>query len=74
MIYIILILWCASAISIFPNIAPFCQELKWYDKVAVFVITVVGAPFMLIVQALEILLANYLGEGWDSDDEDKFTH
>lgn len=70
--YIVLVLffamWFAAAISIIPNIAPYANELETWKQIVVSAVVIVGAPFMLIVQAIELILDTFLAEGWNDDD------
>ena len=72
--YIVLILflamWFAAAISIMPNIAPYANELETWKQIVVSVVVIMGAPFMLITQAIELILDTFLAEGWNNDDDD----
>ena len=74
MSYIIIVLffamWFASAISIIPNIIPYANDLKIWQQIVVSIIIIMGAPFMLIVQAIELILDAFLEEGWNDDDDD----
>ena len=77
--YIIIVLffamWFASAISMIPNIIPYANELGIWQQIFVSIIIIIGAPFMLIVQAIELILDAFLAEGWnDDDDDDKFEY
>ena len=76
--YIIVILffamWFASVISIMPNIAPYTNELETWKQMIVSIVVILGAPFMLIVQAIELILDAFLAEGWNDDDDDKFGY
>ena len=76
--YIIIVLffamWFASAISMIPNIIPYANELGIWQQIFVSIIIIIGAPFMLIVQAIELILDAFLAEGWDDDDDDKFGY
>lgn len=71
--YIVLVLffamWFAAAISIIPNIAPYANELETWEQIVVSAVVIVGAPFMLIVQAIELILDTFLAEGWNDDDD-----
>ena len=69
---IIEILWLTSAILVVPNVAPYANNLSlWKQAIIAIIIIIVGAPFMLITQAIELLLDIFLEEGWN-DDDDKF--
>lgn len=76
-LYIIIleILWFAAAISVMAEVAPHTKSLSFWKKIIVAAILIAGAPFMLVVQALELILDIFLEEGWnDNDDEDKFKY
>ena len=76
--YIIIVLffamWFASAISMIPNIIPYANELGIWQQIVISIIIIIGAPFMLIVQAIELILDAFLAEGWNDDDDDKFRY
>ena len=71
---ILIILWFAAAISIMPNIAPYANELSFWKQAVVAVVAILGAPFMLVTQAIELILDAFLAEGWNNDDDDKFGY
>lgn len=64
MYIIILIMWFGAALSV----APAAKNLKNWEQFVVALIIIIGAPFMLFVQGLEMVLECFLGEGWDDDD------
>lgn len=72
--YIIMILfftmWFASVISIIPNIVPYVNDLEIWQQIFVSIIIIMGAPFMLIAQAIELILDVFLEEGWNDDDDE----
>jgi hypothetical protein len=68
MYIIILIMWFGAALSIMPTVAPAAKILKNWEQFVVALIIIIGAPFMLFVQGLEMVLGCFLGEGWDDDD------
>lgn len=68
---IIEILWLTSAILVVPNVAPYANDLGLWKQAIIAIIIIVGAPFMLVTQAIELLLDIFLEEGWN-DDDDKF--
>lgn len=74
MIVLFFAMWFASAISIIPNIAPYANELEIWKQIIVSIVIIVGAPFMLIVQAIELILDIFLEEGWNDDDDNKFGY
>lgn len=67
---ILIILWLAAAISILPNIAPYANNLSFWKQAIVAIVAILGAPFMLITQAIELILDAFLAEGWNNDDDD----
>ena len=76
--YIIIVLffamWFASAISIIQNIVPYINDLEIWEQIFVSIIIIIGAPFMLIVQAIELILDVFLEEGWNDNDDDKYGY
>ena len=71
---IVYILWFAAAISIMPNIAPYANNLGFWKQAIVALVVILGAPFMLVTQAIELILDAFLAEGWNNDDDDKFGY
>ena len=71
---IVYILWFAAAISIMPNIAPCANDLSFQKQAFVAIVAILGAPFMLVTQAIELILDAFLAEGWNNDDDDKFGY
>ena len=69
MYIIILIMWFGAALSVIPSVAPAAMNLKNWEQFVVALIIIIGAPFMLFVQGLEMILECFLGEGWDDDDD-----
>ena len=69
--YIFFAMWFAAAISILPNIAPYANELEIWKQIIVSAVVIVGAPFMLIAQAIELILDTFLAEGWNDDDDEQ---
>lgn len=68
------VMWFAQTISIIPNIAPYANNLKIWQQIFVSIIIIVGTPFMLIVQAIELILDVFLEEGWNDDDDNKYGY
>ena len=62
------IMWFAAAISIIPTIAPYANKLEPWKQMIISAIIIVGSPFMLITQAIELILDCFLEEGWNDDD------
>ena len=73
LIIVIFAMWLASAISIAPYVAPFTNELGFFSQLIVCLVVCLGAPFMLISQAIETILDCFLPGGWN-DDEDKYGY
>lgn len=71
---IVYILWFAAAISIMPNIALYANDLSFWKQAIVAIVVILGAPFMLVTQAIELILDAFLEEGWNNDDDDKFGY
>ena len=69
MIIIIMILWFASAILMLPDVAPETANLSKMEKIIVCLVILLGAPFMLITQAIELILDSFIDGG---QNEDKF--
>ena len=70
----LIILWFAAAISIMPNIAAYANDLSFWRQAIVAIVAILGAPFMLVTQAIELILDAFLAEGWNNDDDDKFGY
>ena len=68
MYIIILIMWFSASMSIIPSVAPAAKNLKNWEQFVVTLIIIIGAPFMLFVQSVEMILECFLGEGWNDDD------
>ena len=67
-------IWIAAIISMMIETAPYATHLNFGQKIVVLFIIVLGTPFMMISQGLELLLGQFLQEGWDDDDEDKLGY
>ena len=74
MIVLFFAVWFASAISVRSNIAPYANDLETWKQIIVSIVVILGAPFMLIVQAIELILDIFLEEGWNNDDDNKFGY
>lgn len=74
MIVLFFAMWFASAISIISNIVPYATDLKTWQQIIISIVVILGAPFMLIVQAIELILDIFLEEGWNDDDDNKFGY
>ena len=74
MIVLFFAMWFASAISVISNIVPYANDLETWKQIIVSIVVILGAPFMLIVQAIELILDIFLEEGWNDDDDNKFGY
>ena len=74
MIVLFFTMWFASAISVISNIAPYANDLETWKQIIVSIVVILGAPFMLIVQAIELILDIFLEEGWNDDNDNKFGY
>ena len=71
MIIVLYIMWIMAAVSMVAGFAPMMREAKLWEKICVAALVLLGAPFMLITQGIESVLAFLLPEGWD-DNDNKF--
>lgn len=71
---ILIIFWFTAAILIMPNIEPYANDLSLWKQIIVAIVAILGAPFMLVTQAIELILDIFLVEGWNNDDDDKFGY
>ena len=55
-----------------PNIIPYAKDLGFFKQIIVIIVIILGAPFMLVTQAIELILDAFLAEGWDDDNDDKY--
>lgn len=74
MIVLFFAMWFASAISVISNIAPYANDLEAWKQIIVSIVVILGAPFMLIVQAIELILDIFLEEGWNDNNDNKFGY
>ena len=74
MIVLFFAMWFASTIFIISNIAPYANDLEIWKQIIIGIVVIFGAPFMLIVQAIELILDIFLEEGWNDDDDNKFGY
>lgn len=74
MIVLFFAMWFASAISVISNITPYANDLEIWKQIIIGIVVIFGAPFMLIVQAIELILDIFLEEGWNDDDDNKFGY
>ena len=61
------ILWCATALLIMIEYAPYCKNLPVQDQIIVGMIFVFGGPIFVIANVLEAILDCILPEGWSDD-------
>jgi hypothetical protein len=69
---IVYILWFAAGIPVLASIAPFSKDIAAWKKMVIGIVIILGAPCMLLTQAIEAILDSFLEEGWNNDDENKF--
>ena len=62
---IVLILWAACSLLIMTQYAPYCSELSTGDYILAGIIFIIGGPFFVITNELEMILDMILPEGWD---------
>lgn len=72
LLIIIQFIWFSAIILTVPNIIPYAKDLEFFKQIIVIIVIILGAPFMLITQAIELILDAFLAEGWDNDDDDKY--
>ena len=72
LLIVIQFIWFSAIILTVPNIMPYAKELGFFKQIIVIITIILGAPFMLITQAIELILDAFLTEGWDNDDENKY--
>ena len=64
--------WFSAATSIIGNIGPFTNKLNIWKQIMIIITIFIGTPFMLVTQAIELILDIFLEEGWN--DDDNFKH
>ena len=64
----IMLLWGLMSLLVMAQYAPFCKELPFIEKAAVGIIFIIGGPFFVMSNVLEIILGCFLPEGWDNDE------
>lgn len=69
---IICLFWFSAATSIIGNIGPFTNKLNIWKQIIIIITIFIGTPFMLVTQAIELILDIFLEEGWN--DDDNFKH
>lgn len=72
LLIIIQFIWFSAIILTVPNIIPYAKDLGFFKQIIVITVIILGAPFMLVTQAIELILDAFLAEGWDDDDDDKY--
>lgn len=65
---VIILLWGLMSLLLMTQYASICKDLSFIDKAAVGLIFIIGGPFFVIVNILEVILGCFLPEGWDDDD------
>lgn len=63
-----ILLWFAVAVVIMDNIADYIYDLTSWQQIIVGIVIIIGAPFMIITQAIEFILDCFLEKGWRDDD------
>ena len=71
---IICIFWGATAIQMMVGVIPAAKNLSFWKQATVGIVIMISAPIMLVAQAIEAILGEFLGEDWSDDDETKFRH
>ena len=71
---IICIFWGATAIQMMVEVIPTAKNLSFWKQTTVGIVIMISAPVMLIAQAIEAILGEFLGEDWSDNDETKFRH
>lgn len=66
MIWLLMIVWAFWAWRLIDNFDEDLRALPWYKEIALTVILVLGAPFFMVEEILEILIDMLLEE----DDEE----
>lgn len=72
LLIIIQFIWFSALILTVPNIIPYAKDLGFFKQIIVIIVIILGAPFMLVTQAIELILDAFLAEGWDDNDDDKY--
>ena len=62
MIWLIMIIWAFWAWRLIDNFDEDLRTLPWYKEIALVLILVLGAPFFMIEEILEILIDMLLEE------------
>lgn len=65
---ILFIIWIGLSGLFLVKYAPMCSDLPLSDKACVCFILIIGGPFFVISNLLEIMLDGFLPDGWDDDD------
>lgn len=73
LLIIVCLFWFSAATSIIGNIGPFTNKLNIWKQIMIIITIFIGTPFMLVTQAIELILDIFLEEGWN-DDDNNFKH
>lgn len=65
MIWLLMIVWAFWAWRLIDNFDEDLRALPWYKEIALTVILVLGAPFFMVEEILEILIDMLLEENSD---------
>lgn len=65
MIWLLMIVWAFWAWRLIDNFDEDLRALPWYKEIALTVILVLGAPFFMVEEILEILIDLLLEENSD---------
>ena len=74
MLLIISLLWVSFSIGMIFDLTEYIKELTVSEQVAVLIILILGAPILYLSSGIIRLLDQFLEEGWDDDDDDKFGY
>ena len=65
MFAIFVILWAAWAWKLIDNFSEDLKELVWWKEILLALILILGAPFFMVEEILEIAIGLILGEDFD---------
>lgn len=74
MLLIISLLWISFSIGMIFDLTEYIRKLNALEQVAVLIILILGAPILYLSSGIVSLLDQFLEEGWDNDDDDKFGY
>lgn len=74
MLLIISLLWISFSIGMIFDLTEYIKKLNALEQVAVLIILVLGAPILYLSSGIVSLLDQFLEEGWDNDDDNKFGY